>query len=246
MKKIVVFTEGQGELIFVRHILTQLIGYEQLSFECFDLRAERLLTVPYKHNPPNAIIHYQIINVGTDEKVLSAILERYERFVNQGFEVVGLRDMYSSEYKKKSYQTDEKINDLIRNTVRNVINELHDANRIHFFFAVMELESWLLGIYENFERIDASLTADYIRDSLGFDLRIINPETEFFQPAVQFGQVLNLANENYDKHKSEMENIVRDITLDDLNRLINSTRCASFALFFSELQREFREAHIGL
>lgn len=100
MKKIVVFTEGQGELIFVRHILIQLIGYEQLSFECFDLRSDLLLTVPYKHNPPNAQIHYLIVNVGTDERVLSAIIDRYEKFVNQGFEIVGLRDMYSAEYRK--------------------------------------------------------------------------------------------------------------------------------------------------
>lgn len=110
MKKVVVFTEGQGELIFVRHVLIQLVGYEQLSFECFDLKSDRLLNVPYKRNPPNARIHYQIINVGTDERVLSAIVERYEKFVNMGFEVVGLRDMYSAEYKKKTTQINQNIN----------------------------------------------------------------------------------------------------------------------------------------
>jgi len=245
MKKIVVFTEGQGELIFVRHILIQLIGYEQLSFECFDLKSDRLLTVPYKHTPPNALIHYQIINVGTDERVLSAIIERCEKFISLGFDVVGLRDMYSVEYKKKSNQIDQNINILIRNIVDNVINGMNNADKIHFFFAIMELESWLLGIHENFERIDASLTAEAIRDGLGFDLRVVDPETVFFQPAIQFGQVLNLANISYDKHKSEMESIVSNITLDDLHRLVNANRCQSFALFFSEIQREFTEALSG-
>lgn len=242
MKKVVVFTEGQGELIFVRHVLLQLIGYESLSFECFELRSDRLLPVPHKHNPPNALIHYQIINVGTDERVLSAIIERYEKFVSLGFEVIGLRDMYSAEYRKKSSQIDQNIHAIFRNAVENVINKMDNADKIHFFFAIMELESWLLGIHENLERIDASLTAEAIRDGLGFDLRAIDPETAFFQPAVQLSQVLNLANISYDKHRSEMESIVSNITLDDFHRLVKANRCQSFALFFSEIQKQFTEA----
>lgn len=242
MKKVVVFTEGQGELIFVRHVLLQLIGYERLSFECFELKADRLLQVPHKHNPPNALIHYQIINVGTDERVLSAIIERYEKFVSLGFEVVGLRDMYSAEYKKKSNQIDQNVNMIIRNAVDNVINGMNNADKIHFFFATMELEAWLLGIYGIFERIDASLTPESIRENLGFDIRVVDPETTFFHPAVQLEQILNLAGKNYDKQKSEMESIVSSITIDDLNNLVNAPRCNSFYLFFSELQREFVNA----
>ncbi len=242
MKKVVVFTEGQGELIFVRHVLIQLVGYEQLSFECFDLKSDRLLHVPYKHNPPNALIHYQIINVGTDERVLSAIVERHEKFVSMGFEVIGLRDMYSAEYKKITNQIEQHINVLFRNSVANVINAMNNAEKIRFFFAIMELEAWLLGLYENFERISPLLTPENIHKNLGFDLRVIDSETTFFQPAVQFAQVLNLANVSYDKHKSEMESIISNITIDDLNNLVNTGRCNSFALFFSELQREFSEA----
>lgn len=242
MKKVVVFTEGQSELIFVRHLLIQLIGYERLSFECFDLKSDRLMIVPFKHNPPTPLIHYLIINVGTDERVLSAIVERSEKYLGQGFEVVGIRDMYSAEYKKKSNRIDQRINDLIFSAVHNVINGLSNADKIHFFFAIMELEAWLLGFHENFERLDASLTADHIRDNLGFDLRTTNPETAFFQPAIQLEQVLDLANRKYDKRKSEMESIVSKITIDDLKHLADSDRCGSFALFFSEFQREFAES----
>lgn len=239
MKKIVVFTEGQGEVIFTRHILTQMIGYEHLSFECFELNSDRLLPVPHKYHSPSALIHYQIINVGTDERVLSAIIERHEKFTSRGFEVIGLRDMYSAEYKKKSSQIDQRTNDFILNATSNIIRALSNADKIHFFFAIMELESWLLGVYRNFERIDASLTVENIRDNLGFDLQIIDPETTFFQPAIQLKQVLSLANISYDKHKSNMESIVSNITFDDLKHLVDSTRCRSFASFFSELQRQF-------
>lgn len=105
----------------------------------------------------------------------------------------------------------------------------------------MELEAWLLGFYENFERIDASLTAENIKDNLGFDLRVTDPETTFSQPAIQLEQVLNLVNKKYDKHKSEIESIVSNITLDDLEHLIGNGRCESFALFFSEIKREIEE-----
>lgn len=95
MKKFAVFTEGQGELIFVRHLLFQIIGYEHLSVECFALRSGRLLDVPYKYETVSAKVHVMVVNVGNDEKVLSAIAGREERLVGQGYEIIGLRDMYS-------------------------------------------------------------------------------------------------------------------------------------------------------
>jgi len=242
MKKIAVFTEGQGELIFTRHLLIQMIGYERVSFECFELYSDRLLAVPYSYRPPNALIHYQIVNVGTDERVLSAMLERYKGLINQGFEVVGLRDMYSAEYKKKSNQIDGDVNQYFVNIFSKAINKLDDADNLRFFFAIMELEAWLLGMYGIFEKLDASLTPENIENKLGFDLRTIDPEKSFFRPAVQLKQTLALANIGYNKHKDEMKNIVGKITLDDLERLAASNRCNSFALFFGEIQREFEEA----
>jgi len=242
MKRIAVFTEGQGELIFTRHLLIQVIGYEWLSFECFELHSDRLRPVAYSHNSPNAIIHYQIINVGTDERVLSAIAERQAKLIEQGHEIVGLRDMYSEAYRKKANQIDASVNNFFINTFNKIISQLSGAKHVRFFFAIMELEAWLLGMYEIFQRIEPSLTPEHIQDRLGFDLRAIDPETNFFRPGQQLKQILALAGMNYDKHKSEMENIVSKITLDDIESLANSNRCASFAAFFQEIKREFAEA----
>jgi len=72
MKKIAIFVEGQGEQIFIRNLLFcgDLVNLSEVSFECIDLRGN---PTPFPYRNPNAEVHFQIVNVGNDEKVLSAI-----------------------------------------------------------------------------------------------------------------------------------------------------------------------------
>ena len=35
MRKVAIFTEGSSEQIFVRHLLTQVIGWGKISFDCY-------------------------------------------------------------------------------------------------------------------------------------------------------------------------------------------------------------------
>ncbi len=111
MRKVAIFTEGQGELIFIRYLLFKIIGYEHLSFECLELRSDKLFNVPHKFGSPNnAKVHFMIVNVGNDEKVLSAIAERETRLVKQGYdEIIGIRDMYSREYRKRANTVDQQV-----------------------------------------------------------------------------------------------------------------------------------------
>jgi len=242
MKKFVIFTEGRGELIFVRHILIQVIGYDHLSFHCFDLISDRYREVPHRLDNPNASVYYEIINVGTDERVLSAIGEYSEKYINLGFDVIGLRDMYSAQYKKRSNQVDHNVNNYFRTITANYIQRLKNPEKIHFFFAIMELEAWFLGLSNVLERIDSSLTSENIRGQLNIDLANIDPEQSIFHPAVVFAQILRIANINYDKHGREIESYVSRITLDDVTHLANENRCNSFALLLSNIQAGYAEA----
>lgn len=244
MKKFVIFTEGRSELIFLRHVLTQVVGYDHLSYRCFSLIKEILHEIPYHLDNPNASVYYLLINVGTDEKVLSAIIERYEQYLEQGFEVIGLRDMYSERYEKKSATKiiNQNINDYFRNLDQEQIQRLRNPERIHLFFAVMEFESWLLGLYNFMERLDPSLTAENINQQLGFNLETIDPETVFFHPSNNLKSILNLANIRYAKHIGDIEGFVSHIMLDDFKSLIESNRCNSFMLLFNEIEREFYDA----
>jgi len=242
MKKIIVFTEGRSELIFVRHALIQFIGYEHLSLKCFDLVSDRYREIPHKLENSNALIYFEIINVGMDERVLSVIGEYCKKYIDLGFDIIGLRDMYSERYKKRSHQIDPRVNDYFQNITNEYIQHLERPEKIHFFFAIMEFEAWLIGLYHIFERLDASLTPDSIRNQLGFDLENTDPENIFFHPAVTFAQILNIANIKYDKHGAEIESIISRINVDDIVRLVESNRCNSFALFFLKIQQVYEEA----
>jgi len=242
MKKIVVFTEGRGELIFIRHIITQIIGYEYLSFQCFDLISDSYRKASYAQDNPNATVYFEIINVGTDARVLSAIAKYHERYITSGFDIIGIRDMYSEQYKKKSNKIDSDVNKYFRDLTNDYISKLNNPEKIHLFFAIMELEAWFLGLYNIFVKVNPLLTVENIKKQLSVDLETIDPETSFFHPAIIFEKILNLAKINYDKHEKEIESFVSKITLDDIKYLIESNRCNSFASLFLEIEEKIDEA----
>ncbi len=237
MRRVVVFTEGQGELIFVRYLLIQAIGYDHLSFECLGLRADRLFPVPYKYCSPNASLHYLLVNVGNDETVLSTVAERQENLISKGYDVViGLRDMYSKAYRKRSRCIDDAVTDSFIRAQEVIIQQMSNHDRVHVFFAIMELESWLLSMYRLIERIHPSLSCAYIESRLGFNLSLVNPEAEFFHPAVEFGAILELADMRYKKSEDQMESILSKMIPTDINDALEECRRSrSFAAFFSEV-----------
>jgi hypothetical protein len=249
MKKIVVFTEGRGELIFMRHLLLQMVGNGRLSIQCLELHSDQLRPASYQLSVDNPSVYSVIISVGTDEKVLSEIVEQYQGYLDKGFQIIGIRDMYSKQYEERlrlinheNNETIAEVNNYFIDKARKIINSLDNHLSIHLFFAIMELEAWFLGMYDTLERINPALTADRINNELGFDLRVIDPETSFFHPSVDFSRVLHLAGIGYGKHVADMERIVSTITLDDIELIANENRCNSFALLFSEIQRELEEA----
>jgi hypothetical protein len=237
MRKVAIFTEGQGELIFVRHLLPQVIGYEHLSFECWALRSDSLFQVPHKHCSPKAIVHFLIVNVGSDERVVSAIQERHTRLVKQGFdEIIGLRDMYSRAYRKRARCVDSSIIESFIQAQQAVIRRMSHSEKIRVFFAIMELEAWLLSMYDLFRKMDPRLTCAYIEDQLGFDLKTTDPETEFFHPANEFADILGLIGEKYNKSRDQMESILSHMVGADVDVAVKSGHCNSFKLFLSAVR----------
>lgn len=237
MRKLAIFTEGQGELIFVRHLLSQVIGYERLSFECLALRSDDLFPVPYKYCSPQAIVHFLIVNVGNDERVVSAIAERQAELVNRGFdEIFGLRDMYSRAYRKRAQCVDSAVIQSFIQAQANVIQGMSNAEKIRVFFAIMELEAWLLAMYNLFQKIDSSLTCAYIAEQLGFDLRTTDPEIEFFHPANELAAILDLAGIKYDKSLGQIESILSNMDRADIDGVATSDHCNSFKLFLSAVR----------
>ncbi len=130
MKKIAIFVEGQTEKIFVREFLLRLFQWNSnaISLECFNLfRDDDLESSEYPFPDiihENSDFYFQILNIGNDKSVLTRMKNREKYYWNLGFnKVIGLRDMYSKDYRKISMKIDETVNQEFIFNHQSIISE---------------------------------------------------------------------------------------------------------------------------
>jgi hypothetical protein len=238
LRKIAIFTEGQTELIFIRNFLLRIMDPAKISFVCFELLAHQQFPVPFKYENAHSEVHFLILNVHGDEGVLSSIKERETNlFEKGGYDlVIGLRDMYSEEYFKRSQGIiSEQISSLfIRQYDQTIVNMKH-FDKIRFFFAIMEIEAWFLGMYTLFCKIAPLLTVSFIKEQTSIDLKTTDPQKSFFQPSKQLDQIFQLCGREYKKKQGEVENICGKIDPSDINAACENSRCTSLNKFYQEL-----------
>lgn len=237
MKKIAVFVEGQSELIATRHFLIHYFE-SKIAFTCLSLYKRRLYeSCPYQYENPESDFHYYIYNVGNDNSVLEEVLFHEEKLWAQGFEkIVALRDMYSSNYKKESIHVNSAVSEkFVLGHQETIKKNAKKPDQIFFRFSIMEMEAWVLGMYEVFARLDPTLTPEHIHAQLGYNLPEIDPETYFFKPAVNLGDIFKLVGKKYDKKRGDIEAIYNLSGKDDFSRLYGSAVCASYNLFVDAL-----------
>jgi hypothetical protein len=240
LKKIAIFTEGQTELIFIRHFLLRIMDPSKISFECFELQTHIQSAVPFSHRNQYAEVHFLILDVHGDEGVVSSIKEREVSLFEKGYEkIIGLRDLYSDEYLKRSSVINDHISRLIIQKSCQTIGEMRNFDRIQLCFAIMEIEAWLLGMYTLFQKIEPLLTIDYIRQKLNIDLRTIDPQNSFFQPSREVDQIFHLCGREYKKKQGEVESICANIDISDLNAALENNRCNALKEFYHELISHF-------
>jgi hypothetical protein len=237
MKKIVIFTEGQSEQIFVRHFLALVLGWENISFECFKLYGDSTDLVPFKYPNNKAKIFFMILNVGNDEKVLTAVKEREKGLIQKGYEkIIALRDMYSQEYSNRSDGViDEDVTKRFIDGAKITIRNMSEPSKIKMHFAIMELEAWFLGMYNIFERINPTMNIGYIEKQLGFNLSSIDPQTYFFKPAHIINNIFQLIGLQYKKSEHDAESICSKMNINDFNNVFNNGKCISLKYFYDEI-----------
>lgn len=235
MIKTAIFVEGQTELIFVREMVLKMFGYENVSLECYTLFTDsNFNTTEYAFPNSEAGYFFQIINVGNDTSVLTRMLRRQQRLFSSGFsKIIGLRDMYSREYRKHSSGAtiDQELNKRFISAHRKQIT----AENVFFTFAIMEIEAWILGFRRIYETLGADFTTEYVKNAIGYDMITGDPETEFYHPAEQLSMLLQLASKKYSKSKSDVNSLVSSIQKEDYIDLFNSGKCNSFREFCSLL-----------
>lgn len=235
MIKTAIFVEGQTELIFIRELLLKIFQYDNIALECFTLFTDtNFIPTEYAFQNPEATYFFQIVNVGNDKSVLTRILKRENHLRNAGFQrIIGLRDMYSKEYRDivKKHTIDKTINEKFIEGHKAQIK----SGNIFFCFAIMEIESWLLGFRKVFKRMNNQLTVEYIKEQLGIDLETINPENTFFHPAEQMDQIFQLIAQRYNKSKGDINSLVSHIEREDYLELLESDKCHSYKEFLNSL-----------
>ncbi|HNL08235.1 MAG TPA: hypothetical protein PKH93_11735 [Chitinophagales bacterium] len=240
--KTAIFVEGQTELIFVREYLLKKFDYQDIQLECYNLHTDSdFRPTAYAFGSDSANHYFQIMNVGNDDSVLTRLLNREQYLWNSGFNcIIGLRDMYSRRYRemaKEAGKIDLELNEAFKqSTQEQIVKKAKKPQQIGFVFAIMETESWILGLYRCFEKINSLLTVAYIEQQLGFNLETTDPETSFFHPAKTIEEIYGLANENYDKKEGTIAAIMATLEKDDFEFLANANKCASFGEFVSLLK----------
>jgi hypothetical protein len=245
MRKVAIFVEGQTELIFVRESLLRLWEYQNIQLECRTLFTDHQYNhAEYDYINPSAGFHFEIINVGNDNAVVPRILSREKYLWNQGFELIlGLRDMYSKDYRELNSKSPGKINsELIQKFTDGAASTVNGKSsrpeRIFIHFAIMEVEAWFLGMYQYLERHHEALTSDHLLKEIGLSLENCDPETEIYHPTTTLDSIYQLVGERYGKSRSEIEAILSLVEKDDLLALAASGKCASFARFYADLLRQ--------
>lgn len=238
MRKIAIFVEGWTEQIFVRNLLHNSPHVGNISFSCRTLFNDSDYNpAPFDYPNPQAAFHYEVINVGNDVKLLSSILRREPFLWNEGYEViVGLRDMYSKEYRDESRKIREEVNRKFLEGAQHSINSFaKQPARIHFCFAIMEVEAWFLAWHHIFVQLDSQLTPAYILAQTGIDLTQVDPETEIFHPAQLMDRIYQLVGKRYDKRKGSIEALTCQMNDFEVEYLLEEKKCASFNHFFTKI-----------
>jgi hypothetical protein len=213
MRKVAIFTEGQTEQIFIRHLVALEMGWDKISFKCLRLYRDRTMPAVFSHDSPHAEIYFQIMDVSGDERVLSVMKERERFLLEKGFEkIVGLRDMYSTNYcKRAGRRIDQDVMQKFIDSGQQIVREMSSPDKIALHFGIMETEAWFLGMCKSFEHVNDMLTVEYIKEKLGFNLHEVDPQVKFIQPSCEVDQIFQLVGRKYGKSRGDVEAICSGI-----------------------------------
>jgi hypothetical protein len=235
-RKLAIFVEGQTELIFVERLLDEIAGLNTILFSRHEARggasgSRRLFKLGESPALPTQKYYVQIIDCGTDNRVVSDIRDNYDRLVASGFEaIIGVRDLRGEFQGRPLTQADlPMVLRLCNFKIRTL------PFRVKFVIAVMELEAWFLAEHTHFLKIDPTLTCALIQTKQGFDPSTDDMEART-QPSNDLTAIYNLAGKTYTKRRSYA---VRTILALDFARIYADlgVKLASLQLLLTALDR---------
>lgn len=254
--RIVVFVEGETEVLFVREFMLKVFDYTA-SVLCFRLPAGNTEPFGSPHTAPDPFLQVEVYGVGNDEKVLAVIRDREEKLFQTGVVAIfGLRDMYSEEYLKRAASKkdiDAAVVAKFQENFRVAVQTMSKPDCIKFHCAIMEIEAWLLAMPQCFERFDARLTTAHIETELQKVLlaassssktkkssppapvAIIDPETAFVKPTNVLETIFKSAGLKYTKGIEDNDKLMRQIKKSDFDALARSGNCDTYCAWYNDV-----------
>ncbi len=236
--KYAVYVEGQSEMLFVADVLQKYSKYDpaKVGFKCINLTADIYEAVSYPvQGDLNSDNYYQIVNVNNDNLVVSKLKKDIQGLAANGFyTILGLKDAYSESYQKlvsNQAIVDRDMIEKLHSIQHNTINAGNIDCRLHF--AIMEYETWMLALIDNYITSHQLDTAD-ILSQFGLDIDC-ELEGAVYHPFPLVQKIYQVCGESYHKHGKESLSFLSTLAVDDYERLRKSGRCPSFSKFIDSL-----------
>lgn len=223
MIKISVFAEGQTERIFLEKFFDEYLSPLYTVVESNKYIGDNIKVIR-RRNSSGAKIYVLIYEVSGGERVVSALLERAERMVSEGYnKLIALRDLYP--------MPRQDMGAVIRATQAEFDKRTYQ-NKLAHVLAIMETEAWFLADHNLFARINPILTPEYIQQETNLDLVNGDPEN-FNKPSADIDKIYRLIQERYRKRERQTHRIVHNIDYAYLCSLKDSepTKIGSFFYF---------------
>jgi len=207
VKKLAIFVEGKTELIFIKKLLIEIAGRNNIEIQCKVLQGQGRCPEIEQFNDSTSKYKILLYNSCTDNRVLSDMKDNYDNLISKNYsKILGLRDLYPNPFEKKDR--------IIRLIQQNLDNESLD--KITMIIAVMEVETWFIGELNHYSKIDTELTVDYIKNSL-IDLESIgNFEEDISHPADTLHQIYQLKGMAWKKTESQIKRTVNSLDYENL------------------------------
>ena len=204
MKRLAIFVEGQTEKIFVRKLLEEIAGKNNIAFVEQNMKGKqnsRFIELTMS-DPVTAQTKYYVLiyNSGSDNSVVSDIRDQYASLVDSGYsKIIGLRDVYPFSIAEKT---------VLERGLKAVLP--NGAISTHLVLAVMEVEAWFLAEWKHFIKIDVNLTPSLIQSNLGFNPEVDNMENRN-HPAEDLHQAYQLVGKSYRKKENQVNRVVSNL-----------------------------------
>ncbi len=241
-KKIAIYVEGQTEQIFVDHLIKTWWNYSGIEIQNIVLFGDRnssskLHNFSSSNETAEDTFFFLIIDVQGFGSLPSAIADRANSQHENGFEIIGLRDL-DPDHKIGGPHTALKTSQIISENINKALTLLGclHPEKIEVFFAIMEIETWWVGFIQAL----AKWTKLPEKEILRIIDRIITSEERanleiIAHPSSLIEKIGASCGKTKPKSFHDVMSFVSPITCEDIQSVFYSNRLPSFTKFWSKI-----------